>query len=205
MILNWLILIIFALSFALPKSLRDWRWFSMFCAIIVALLTRRYGFPSTIYLLLPWLTKLFCGVDSLSHNVGHSLEIFFGWRTNLHFEPLLLLSNLVIFGGFILLASAWRILYEAQTRYRLAATGIYTRIRYPQYIGFVLIMFGFELHWPALATPRMFRILVGAYGHLAKGEEQAIFARFGNQCLEHHNPTPRFVPAFSTKTERKPS
>ena len=87
----------------------------------------------------------FPGIDFFSHDAGHLLEIMFGWRANPHFGPFHLLSFAFIGGGFWLLASAWRVLYAAQRSHRLATSGAYARIRHPQYVAFVMIMFGFLL------------------------------------------------------------
>ncbi len=196
-LLNSLIFIIFAFSFAKPQSARDWRSFGAFSAFIVALFTEMYGFPLTIYLLSGWLASRFPGVDFLSHDAGHLLEVMFGWKNNPHFGPFHLLSSVFIFGGFILLASAWKILYAAQREHRLATTGLYARMRHPQYVGFVLIMFGFLLQWPTLITLVMFPILVIMYAALAKREEAEMVRQFGDEYRQYAAKTPRFLPKLS--------
>jgi hypothetical protein len=79
-IINSLVFIVFAFSFAKPRSARDWRSFGAFSAFLVALFTEMYGFPLTIYLLSGWLTSRFPDVDWLAHDSGHLLEMLFGWR-----------------------------------------------------------------------------------------------------------------------------
>ena len=193
-VLNSLIFIIFAFSFAKPQSTRDWRSFGAFSAFIVALFTEMYGFPLTIYLLSGWLASRFPGVDFLSHDAGHLLEVIFGWKSNPHFGPFHLLSSVFIFGGFMLLASAWRLLYAAQRAHRLATGGLYARIRHPQYVGFVWIMFGFLLQWPTIVTLLMFPILVIMYAALAKREEAEMARQFGDEYRQYAAKTPRFLP-----------
>ena len=196
-IINSLVFIIFAFSFTKPKSARDWRSFGAFSAFLVALVTEMYGFPLTIYLLSGWLSSRFPGVDWLSHDAGHLLEEMFGWRANPHFGPFHVLSNVFIIGGFWLLASAWNVLYAAQREHRLATTGAYARIRHPQYVGFVLIMFGFLLQWPTLVTLVLFPILVFMYARLGRMEENDMLAQFGDEYARYAARTPKYVPRLS--------
>ncbi|MFA5372348.1 MAG: isoprenylcysteine carboxylmethyltransferase family protein [Sideroxydans sp.] len=196
-IINSLVFIIFAFSFAKPQSRRDWRTFGMYSAFIVALFTEMYGYPLTIYFFSGWLTEKFPDVNWLSHDAGHLLEMIFGWRANPHFGPFHILSMIFIVGGFWLLASAWPVLYQAVQRNELATSGPYARIRHPQYAAFVLVMFGILLQWATIITLLMFPILVWVYVRLAYAEEREAATRFGEQWREYAARTPRFVPRRS--------
>lgn len=197
-VINSLVFIIFAFSFTKPKTARDWRSFGAFSAFLVALFTEMYGFPLTIYVLSGWLQTSFPDVDFLSHDAGHLLEVMFGWKLNPHFGPFHIASNILIFGGFWLLASAWGVLYQAQRRASLATTGIYARMRHPQYVAFVLIMFGFLLQWPTILTLAMFPVLVVMYGCLAVREEVDMASQFGKEYELYAAGTPRFIPKLGT-------
>ena len=193
-IINSLVFIIFAFSFAKPQSRRDWRSFGAFSAFIVALFTEMYGFPLTIYLLSGWLGSRFPGIDFMSHDAGHLLEVMFGWRSNPHFGPFHILSTLFIFGGFVLLAKAWTVLYQAQRNHRLATSGPYARIRHPQYVGFVAILLGFLFQWPTVLTLLMFPVLVLMYARLSIVEEREMARQFGDEYTRYAARTPRFIP-----------
>ena len=202
-VINSLVFIVFAFSFSKPKTRRDWRSFGAFSAFIVALFAEMYGFPLTIYLLSGWLQSRYSGLDPFSHDAGHLLELLFGWRSNPHFGPFHLLSTILIFGGFILLANAWKVLQKAQQNHTLAVTGPYARVRHPQYAGFVLIMLGFLLQWPTVLTVPMFPVLVAMYIRLARTEEREVSAEFGDAYARYAAGTPAFFPRFGDATSQR--
>ncbi len=156
-----------------------------------------YGFPLTIYLLSGWLQSRFPGVDWFSHDAGHLLEEMFGWRTNPHFGPFHILSFVFIGAGFIMISAGWKVLYAAQRVGQLATTGVYAYVRHPQYIGFVLVMFGFLLQWPTLLTLAMFPVLVAMYVHLAREEEREALRQFGDAYRRYRALTPGYFPRFA--------
>jgi methanethiol S-methyltransferase len=196
-ILNIVIFTGFAFSFFKPQTTTDWRSFGAFSSFLVALFVEMYGFPLTIYLFSGWLQSRYPDVNWLSHDAGHLLELLFGWKTNPHFGPFHILSFVFIGGGFMLISAGWKVLYEAQRQHRLAATGIYAWIRHPQYVGFVLVMFGFLLQWPTLLTLAMFPVLTFMYVRLSLREEKAAEAEFGGTYRRWAAVTPRFFPRLS--------
>ena len=196
-VMNSLVFIIFAFSFARPQSRTDWRSFGAFSAFLVALFTEMYGYPLTVFFLSGWLQSRFPGMDFLSHDAGHLLEVMFGWGGDPHFGFFHLASNLLIVVGFWLLAAAWSVLYRAQREHRLATTGAYARVRHPQYVAFVMIMFGFLLQWPTLLTLAMLPVLCVMYLRLARTEEREALAAFGEEYRIYMARVPAFVPSLN--------
>lgn len=204
-IVNSAVFILFAFSFFKPATKRDWRSFGAFSAFLAALFAEMYGFPLTIYMLSGWLQSHYPGVDWFSHDAGHLLEMLFGWRVNPHFGPFHIASFLLIGAGFWLISVGWVVLHEAQRRHQLATTGIYGRVRHPQYDGFILILFGFLLQWPTLLTLAMFPVLVVMYVRLARHEEAEAVRQFGAEYRQYMNRVPAFLPKFTSAVPRNPS
>jgi protein-S-isoprenylcysteine O-methyltransferase Ste14 len=201
-VINSLVFIIFAFSFAKPKSPRDWRSFSAFSAFIVALFTEMYGFPLTIYLLSGWLQQRYPQLDLMSHDAGHLWWTMLGIKGNPHLNVLHIISTILIFGGFIYLSSSWNVLYQAQRRQSLAKTGSYAQIRHPQYMAFIVIMLGFLLQWPTILTLLMFPILVFMYIRLARQEEREALAEFGDEYATYATVTPAFIPKWGDRPSK---
>jgi protein-S-isoprenylcysteine O-methyltransferase Ste14 len=193
-LVNSVVFILFAYSFFKPRTGRDWRSFGAFSAFLVALFAEMYGFPLTIYFLSGWLQSRYPDVDWFSHDAGHLLEMLFGWKSNPHVGPFHVLSFILIGAGFILVAAAWRVLYEAQQQSTLATTGPYSYVRHPQYVGFILVMLGFLVQWPTLLTLAMFPVLVVMYVKLARREEREALATFGDAYRDYMARVAGFIP-----------
>ncbi len=192
--INSAVFIIFAFSFARPRTARDWRSFGAFSAFLIALFTEMYGFPLTLYLMSGWLGSRYPDLDLFSHNAGHLWSTVLGLEGDAHFSVPHLLSFVLMAGGFILLSAAWKVLYAAQRTGFLATTGPYARVRHPQYAGFILIMLGFLFQWPTLLTAIMFPVLLFMYARLARGEEEEARRNFGEGYARYAARTPGFFP-----------
>lgn len=196
-VINSVVFILFAYSFFKPRTPRDWRSFSAFSAFLVALFAEMYGFPLTIYFLSGWLQSRYPNIDWFSHDAGHLLEMMFGWKADPHLGPFHILSFVFIGGGFILISAAWKVLYDAQQRRTLATRGPYSYVRHPQYVGFILVMFGFLLQWPTILTLAMFPVLTVMYVKLARTEEREAIAEFGEAYSRYAAEVPGFIPKLS--------
>jgi protein-S-isoprenylcysteine O-methyltransferase Ste14 len=192
--------IVFAFSFTRPKTSRDWRSFGAFSAFIVALFTEMYGFPLTIFLLSGWLARHYPGVDFMSHDSGHLLHTLLGLKGDHHMDPLHIVSEILIVAGLFLLVSSWRVLYAAQKTGTLATTGPYSRVRHPQYIAFIVIMFGFLLQWSTIPTLVMFPVLVWMYVRLANAEERQVQAKVGKAYADYARAVPAFIPHLASRS-----
>lgn len=201
-IINSAIFILFAFSFIKPKTSTDWRSVGAFSAFVIALFTEMYGFPLTIYFLSGWLADNYPGVDFLSHDNGHLLHTILGFDGNPHWDPLHIASNVLIVLGFFLLASAWNTLHRGQQAGSLAITGWYAHCRHPQYIAFILIMFGFLLQWPTIPTVVLFPVLVVVYVRLARHEERLAIQEFGDAYRHYMESTPAWIPNLNANTTK---
>lgn len=196
-IFNSAVFILFAFSFFRPATARDWRTFGAFAAFVVALFVEMYDVPLTIYLLSGWLQTRFPNLDLLSHHTGHLWSTLFDSKGDPHFGVLHIASYVFLGYGFYLLATAWKVLYQAQRSQALATSGPYSRIRHPQYVAFAMILLGFLLQWPTLLTLVMFPVLLIMYGRLAIAEEADMRARFGVEFDRYATRTPKFIPRWN--------
>lgn len=192
--LNALVLVIFAFSFARPRTTREWRAFGGFTGFVVALFTEMYGAPLTLYVLSGWLQTRYPALDLLAHDAGHLWLTIFGAPGPAHASVLHVVSNGLIAGGLVLVVLAWRVLHAAQRAGGIAVRGPYAVARHPQYLGFMLILVGLLLQWPTVLTLAMFPVLVWMYVRLARSEEEGMRERFGEAYVRAVAGMPRFMP-----------
>lgn len=196
-IFNIGLFLFFAISFIEPKKKFEWGSMGAFIGFIVALFTEMYGFPLTIYLLSGWMGQSYPVLNPFSHAHGHLWLVFFGLGdSHLAMSILHIVSNLIIFGGLLLLHQGWKLIHQADGQ-ELVTNGIYSKIRHPQYSGLFLITIGFLIQWPSVSTIVMWPILMFAYYKLAMREERDVEMKFGEDFMKYKQSVPTFIPKFS--------
>lgn len=195
MIINTAIFIVFAFSFFKPKSKIDWKAFGGFSAFLIALFTEMYGFPLTLFLIAPWLTKHFPGINPFGHDTGILWNVIFNIQGGM-LSWLHIISTIIVAAGMIIIVDAWPALHRAYKENKIATTGLYRYVRHPQYDGFLLVMIGYLLMWPTILTLLMFPVLAVMYVRLAKKEEELVEAEHGEEYERYKETTPAFLPNF---------
>lgn len=194
-IINAAIFIIFVFSFLKPKKRWEWRSMGAFTAFVVALFTEMYGFPLTVYMLTSILGSRYPATNPFSHTSGNLLAVFFGGSEFLS-GLFMFLGGAVMFIGLIIMGRAWKQIHKASGE--LVTSGIYDRVRHPQYFGLFLITVGMLIQWPTIITAIMWPILMFMYYRVARREEKEMESRFGAKYVAYGRRVPMFIPRLAT-------
>jgi methanethiol S-methyltransferase len=154
----------------------------IFSAFMLALMAEMFGIPFLFYLLSP----LF-GIPVLSPTFALlNNPKFFGW-------PGMVAGAWLTLIGMVMVILGWRQIFRIEG---LVQSGLYARIRHPQYTGIFLILTGWLLHWPTLLTLLMYPVLLIIYYRQARREERAMLAEFGDAYQKYCERTAMFFPGF---------
>ncbi len=190
-ILNAALVIFFVFSFLKPRGKWEWRSMGVFSAFAVALFTEMYGFPLTIYLLTSVLGSQYPVLDPFTHKNGHLWVALTGGSPTT-WMAIMLVSNGIILAALMIMGAAWKQIHRASGE--LVTSGLYGRVRHPQYASLFLLTLGFLLQWPTLITVLMFPVLMLMYYRLALREEKEMETRFGERYLSYRRQVPMFIP-----------
>ncbi|MBI4285388.1 MAG: isoprenylcysteine carboxylmethyltransferase family protein [Chloroflexi bacterium] len=189
--INAAIFIFFVVSFLRPRGHGEWRSMGTFSAFVVALFTEMYGFPLTIYLLTSLLGSQYPVTNPFSHLSGNLWAVLAG-GSSLASAVFMAVGGALMLAGLFIMGRAWRQIYQANGD--LVTSGLYKRVRHPQYSALILITIGMLIQWPTVITLAMWPILMFMYYRLAQKEERQMEARFNDKYLEYKRQVPMFLP-----------
>jgi len=110
-------------------------------------------------------------------------------------------STIMLLIGIGLIIKGWKAVYHAKGS--MVTTGIYAKIRHPQYTGIFIIITAFIIQWPTLITLIMYPFLVVMYYRLALREEKEVMLRFPARYSAYQRKTPMFFPSLLKQKIRR--
>lgn len=161
---------------------------SVYLAFIAALYAEMYGVPLTMFVFtwafgyksVPTFEFLLSGL--LGTDLFYTVFKYFIFPA----------TAIIMVVGMLLIVFGWKKIHESKGQ--LVTTGIYGRVRHPQYLGFLLLTLGMNLEWTTIFTLLLWPVLVFVYYRLAKTEEKESENRFGDEYREYKRAVPMFIP-----------
>jgi protein-S-isoprenylcysteine O-methyltransferase Ste14 len=199
---NWLAVVLVTIVFLFfvffltqPRRPGEWRGAGLTTAFFISLFTEMFGIPLTIYLLAPLLgvePRMF-GMHE-SHLWGYLLFRMGVMNIEAGVYLVMVISTVLLVLGFTLLSLGWREVYRGKGE--LVTTGLYGRLRHPQYMALILIIIAFLIQWPTLLTLLLAPFLIGRYILLAKEEDEELDEKFSEDFRHYKERVSGFIPSL---------
>jgi protein-S-isoprenylcysteine O-methyltransferase Ste14 len=191
--------LVFLFFLTRPRRPKEWKGAGLTAAFFISLFTEMFGIPLTIYVLAPLLgvePKVFGMYES--HLWAYLLSRTSVMQLETGVYLVMLISSALLILGFSLVALGWRKVYRGQGE--LVTTGLYGRLRHPQYLGLILIVVAFLIMWPTILTILLAPFLTARYFLLAKEEDRELERQFGDTFARYKDAVPGFIPSLGSKT-----
>ncbi|MFC2162048.1 methyltransferase family protein [Candidatus Altiarchaeota archaeon] len=164
----------------------NWRSRNIYVAFIVALFAEMYGFPLTAYFVANYL-----GVVEVDYRPQYSISFNF-LDVTFTLPTMMIVGGIITILGLLLVILGWYQVYKSKGE-AIVTAGIYKYSRHPQYVGFMLVTFGWIIHWPTILTLLMWPVLAVTYYRLSREEEKWLRTQFPKELEEYIKNTPMFV------------
>lgn len=189
----------FTLGYILPLGRRNWRSAGMSQAFIIALFTEMFGIPLTVYAV----SGVLGGAFKLGHSdhlLARGIASLIGANMANTVVFIMALSLIILIFALILIFMGWKEIYNS--RGELVISGIYRRLRHPQYAGIFLFILAWLVQWPTIITVIMAPLLLFTYYRLARREEEELKKQFGDEYISYKRVTPMFIPRLLLRTSQ---
>jgi len=146
-----------------------------------------FGLPLTMY--------VFMGVFGFTeiYSIEFLLTQAMGQEISFYIHHVLFPISKIIMGiGILLVIYGWKQIFQGKGN--LVTTGLYSYIRHPQYLGFLLITLGMNVQWLTIIMLALWPVLVILYKRLSKTEEKEAEEKYGEEFLKYKRAVPGFIP-----------
>ena len=160
---------------------------SVYLAFTIAFFAEMFGLPLTMY--------VFMGVFGFTeiYSIEFLLTQAMGTEISFYIHHVLFPISKIIMGiGILLVIYGWKQIFQGKGN--LVTTGLYSYIRHPQYLGFLLITLGMNVQWLTIIMLALWPVLVILYKRLSKTEEKEAEEKYGEEFLKYKRAVPGFIP-----------
>ncbi len=183
-LLNAAIFVLFIVFLPYRRKIA-WKSKGVFSAFILALFAEMFGIPLLLYIIYPLFgTTVAMLIPGVGKFYLHQHFFILGW-------PGVVFGSYLTLAGMILVVIGWRQIYKATS---LKTDGIYASVRHPQYLGLILILTGWILHWTTVLMLMLYPVLLITYVRLSKLEDKELRQQYGEDYERYIRRVPAFWP-----------